>query len=180
MGDALRAIIAKLDETVYSFDNGCTGTVALAWRLDGKVYVQSANVGDSNGFLFSGEHETELTEEHKVKKEIPRLQRDGIAITEKATRLNGVAIARALGVGFLKDAKSGLIATPYVSQPVEASGATLIVCCDGIWDVFQSTAAGQIAKEFTTAQDAAKRLIDRAIKDPKCTDNLTAIVVFFK
>eukprot|EP01105_Mastigella_eilhardi_P012448 TRINITY_DN284_c1_g4_i1.p1 TRINITY_DN284_c1_g4~~TRINITY_DN284_c1_g4_i1.p1 ORF type:complete len:615 (-),score=198.96 TRINITY_DN284_c1_g4_i1:778-2403(-) len=120
-------------------DVGCTCTVVVVWSVNGKRYLQSANVGDSEAFLCRGGLAVALTEPHKVtmEKERRRIRDSKINMTAAQTRVNGVSVSRALGVHFVKDKQLGIIAEPYVSPVYELSAEdyAVVVCCDGVWDV---------------------------------------------
>jgi hypothetical protein len=95
--------------------------------------MQAANVGDSSAALGrvsvsdkSAHGAKYLTPEHKVrhKEERDRLNEAGAELPPEATRLYGLALSRALGDKFLKDQNVGLIAHPFVSEPIDVNGTT--------------------------------------------------------
>jgi protein phosphatase len=103
---------------------GATCTLMLTWRCPstGRLYVQTANVGDSNCALGrpggggGGGAAQFLTTEHKVtsERERERLARDhGVVLSKGSTRLYGLALARALGDSFLKREGAGLTVGAY-------------------------------------------------------------------
>merc|ERR1711991_173951 len=138
-------------------------------------------------FDASDESVVPLSAEHKVTApaERERLIQSGIALGENQSRLNGLSVARALGDHFAKEVKSGIIATPYVSDAVRVTaprGSFVVLASDGLWDVMSGDEAvrvvrglGQVANEVA----AAEKLIEMALAKPACLDNITVGVVYF-
>ena len=51
--DLLIDLFLKTDKELIEFETeGTTATVVLIWKINGKRYLQSANVGDSTPFLM--------------------------------------------------------------------------------------------------------------------------------
>lgn len=101
--------------------------------------------------------------------------------------LSGVSVARALGVGFLKEQNVGLSPKPSISVPTvigkrgdQKERACLIIASDGLWDVTTLDAIKEVCKESLCGEDAAKKLakglISRAVKFTECVDNVTTVV----
>ena len=122
-----------------------------------------------------------MTVDHRptLPSEIERLKAMGVELNPGQTRLNGLAVSRALGDHFPKSVECGIVATPDVSQPIALTSnhALLIVASDGVWDVISPQRAYEIASAEKDTTAAAKRLIKAAVGNNKCNDNVTAIVV---
>jgi serine/threonine protein phosphatase PrpC len=79
---------------------------------------------------------------------------------------------------------------PYVTHEPEIFGPfkfsnepetkydILILACDGLWDVVSDSKAVKIALGCSTAQEAAKKLKDKAY-NLRSRDNISVLVVFF-
>ena len=146
----LERVFLETDKIMGIEYEGCTATAVLVWKnpRTGGLTMQAANVGDSSAALGrvsvsdkSAHGAKYLTPEHKVrhKEERDRLNEAGAELPPEATRLYGLALSRALGDKFLKDQNVGLIAHPFVSEPIDVNGTTdnavLTIASDGIWDV---------------------------------------------
>lgn len=160
---------------------GCTCTAVLVWAYGGERYVQAANVGDSNVYLYRGHTAVMLSTEHKVTSaaERARIQAMGIEMTPGQTRINGVAVARALGTHFIKDERLGIVSTPSVSPAyrVQPDDRFLVIASDGLWDVISGQAACEMVRDLPDAAAMATRLLRHAVSCSKCVDNVTVVVV---
>ena len=79
----------------------------------------------------------QLTANHNPKEESERLRirSEGIEIRDDQTRLNGVAVSRALGDFFVKDMAVGMSAKPDVTEAIvldDSEHSYLIVASDGV------------------------------------------------
>jgi len=159
---------------------GATATVVFVWSDQGKRYLQAANVGDSAAYLRRGNQTVKLTYDHKVtdQGERERLLQMGNELSPTATRINGLAVSRALGDHFIKENNLGLIAEPYVSAPIELAeeDSLLIVASDGLWDVVKGDEAMQIVEGMDSAEDIASCLLQTATSSTLCADNVTVVV----
>jgi serine/threonine protein phosphatase PrpC len=77
-----------------------------------------------------------LTEDHRltIKSERDRIMAMGIKLENGQTRLNGLAVSRALGDHFPKETNCGLIAEPYISETIkiEPTDSHIIIASDGV------------------------------------------------
>jgi len=183
--DMLPAVFAAADaELIKHEDLGCTATMAFVWQHeDGTRYLQAANVGDSSIYLCRGGKAIMLAVEHKASSpaEHERVAAMGIDISPGATRINGVAVARAFGAHFIKSKNLGIISEPYVS-PVYELGTDdkfIIIASDGVWDIVSGQEACDLVKDDPGAAEMASHLVRYVISNRKCTDNVTAVVVCF-
>lgn len=160
---------------------GCTCTAVLVWACGGARYVQAANVGDSNAYLFRGDTALMLSTEHKVTSaaERARIQAMGVEMAPGQTRINGVAVARALGTHFIKDERLGIVATPSVSPAyrLQPDDHFVVIASDGLWDVISGQAACEMVRDLPDAAAMATRLLRYAVSCSKCVDNVTVVVV---
>lgn len=162
---------------------GCTATTVFIWQSGENRYLQCANVGDSTSFLKRGNSVVKLSKDHKPTDpdERIRIVTSGIELGENQTRVGGLAVSRALGDHFLKQMNQGVIGEPYICQPIQLTeeDTILIVASDGLWDVMTGEQAVEVCESITvgSAELMATTLIRTALDDPKCTDNITVIVV---
>eukprot|EP01120_Amphizonella_sp_Union-15-10_P005148 TRINITY_DN15893_c0_g1_i1.p1 TRINITY_DN15893_c0_g1~~TRINITY_DN15893_c0_g1_i1.p1 ORF type:complete len:450 (-),score=112.38 TRINITY_DN15893_c0_g1_i1:23-1372(-) len=176
--EAYRNADISLKEFEYE---GCTCTSIFVWKFKGKRYLQAANVGDSTAFLCSDGMAVQLTVDHRPTEpsEFLRLNSQGQKIISGQTRVNGLAVSRALGDHFPKQVESGITCDPFVSQVIEiqSKDSLFIIATDGLWDIITGQHACNILKEdHASAKEMAKKLTRTAIQSKKCTDNVTVIV----
>eukprot|EP00727_Mastigamoeba_balamuthi_P011452 m51a1_g693 putative protein phosphatase 2c (1016) ;mRNA; f:355518-358953 len=175
-------VFLSVDDQLKDYECiGCTCSAVLIWRSGDARYLQVGNVGDSNAFLVRGKKAMMLTEEHKVtsQTERKRLEQMGIPVTQGMTRINGIAVSRALGCRFVKDMKQGIVASPSVSECIKLGpeDELVIIASDGIWDVLSGQQAYEMAQKEATAQAMARRILTTATANHKCVDNVTVVVV---
>lgn len=154
---------------------GCTAVAALV--VNHTIYV--ANCGDTRAVLCSGGGKAErLTLDHKpsLPDEIKRIEELGGFV--RNGRVQGqLAVSRALG-----DANFAPFITPepYLRsvEYKEDEHTHLILACDGLWDVFPDSLAGQIVANQPEPSQAAAMLRDRAFASGS-TDNISVVVCSF-
>jgi len=106
----------------------------------------------------------------------------GIDIGPTQTRIAGITVSRAFGDHFTKIEKLGLVATPYVSNalPID-SGDTVILASDGLWDAMNGNVAfgviGSILSRGENITTSCQSLLQTALHDIKCTDNITIMII---
>ncbi|CAL9128962.1 unnamed protein product [Musa textilis] len=99
-------------------------------------------------------------------------------------RLQGrLEVSRAFGDRQFK--KVGVISSPDVhSFELTEREHFMILGCDGLWGVFGPSDAVDFVqkqlKETSSATTAARRLVREAIRERRCKDNCTAMVIMFK
>lgn len=168
----------KMKENEYE---GTTATAVLIWQVGKDRYIQAANVGDSRAYLCREKVVVPLTKDHKLAEEDERARMSncGLSVTDGQTRINGLAVTRALGDRFAKESNSGMIAVPYVSDAIklEKTDRFLILGSDGLWDIVSPNKAFEMCNNEKDLDAAAQQLITTAVQSVKCTDNVTAIVV---
>jgi serine/threonine protein phosphatase PrpC len=183
LSEVLKKTFLDTDKELMEFEyEGATCTVVFVYKTSsGRRYVQGANVGDSSATLIRKNKPILLTTDHHCNYpiEVKRLAALGIEVTEGQTRLNGLAVSRALGDHFPKSTDCGIVAEPSVSQVYELKGSdsSLILASDGLWDVISFQTANDIIKDLDSASEMSDALLKTATRSSKCTDNVTTVVV---
>ncbi|MCS7207463.1 MAG: protein phosphatase 2C domain-containing protein [Dehalococcoidia bacterium] len=152
-------------------------TAATLWVTPHGVW--HAHVGDSRIVRVAGGQVHRLTRDHRVRdpQEFARLQALGAQFWGPYVVLpdgRGLAVARALGdPAFARF----VIPTPEVGfLPPPHQETTLVVACDGLWDVVSDAEAGALAAGHADAHQAAHHLVEEALTR-NTTDNVTVLVV---
>ncbi|KAH3758535.1 protein phosphatase 2C [Pelomyxa schiedti] len=180
--DILTKCFSEVDQQLSDMEyEGCTCSVVIIWRYEGRRYLQAANVGDSSAFLCQGGVSVELTFDHKVTapEENERLVKTAKDFEPHQTRISGcVAVARALGTHFMKREGLGIISEPHISPPMclNSEHQFVIVASDGLWDVMSGQDVCDVLRGVTDAREMASTVISTALRHPKCTDNITVLV----
>jgi len=173
-------------------------TAVCVWVLGQMVVV--ANAGDAKAVLArststDGEGAVAdtksvlkaivLTREHKAifPQERLRIQKAGGSVGPNGRLQGRIEVSRALGDRHFK--KVGLIATPDVhSFELTKKDHFIILGCDGLWGVFGPSDAVEFVqkqlKETSSATLAVRRLVKEAVRERRCKDNCTAVLIVFK
>ncbi|XP_002974967.2 probable protein phosphatase 2C 27 [Selaginella moellendorffii] len=177
-------------QTDHAFAEAClldeqlqSGTTALTAFVIGRRLLV-ANVGDSRAVLSRRGKAVEMSRDHKPVVERTRIEALGGFVDDGY--LNGqLAVARALGDWHMTDLKVGgpLISEPELRQAIlTEEDEFLIIGCDGLWDVFTSQNAIDLArKELQQHNDpdlCSKQLVAEALRR-NTSDNLTVVTVCF-
>ncbi|XP_052179841.1 probable protein phosphatase 2C 8 isoform X2 [Diospyros lotus] len=172
-------------------------TAVCVWVLGQKVFV--ANIGDAkavvarsstadcsqnNSDAASSLKAIVLTREHKAiyPQERARIQKAGGSVNHG--RLQGrLEVSRAFGDRQFK--KVGVVAIPDIhSFDLTERDHFIILGCDGLWGVFGPSDAVEfvhkLLKEGLPVPAVSRRLVREAVRERRCTDNCTAIVIAFK
>ncbi|KAL5726604.1 protein-serine/threonine phosphatase [Ranunculus cassubicifolius] len=170
-------------------------TAVCIWVLGRTVFV--ANIGDAKAVLARSNASDEskcrledplkavvLTREHKAifPQERARIQKAGGSVTNG--RLEGrLEVSRAFGDRQFK--KVGVSATPDVhSFDITEREHFIILGCDGLWGVFGPGDAVEFVqsqlKEGLSVTAVSRRLVREAVRERRCKDNCTALVIVFK
>lgn len=150
-----------------------------------------ANTGDCRAVLSRKGKAFEMSTDHKPDccNELNRIKASG-GFIDDGGYLNGhLNVTRAIGdwhMEGLKDTngKGPLIADPELkSVKLTKDDEFLIIGCDGIWDVFRSQNAVDIARrklqEHNDPIACCKELVDEALRR-QSTDNLSVVIVCFQ
>jgi serine/threonine protein phosphatase PrpC len=181
LGEVVREVFSATDKDLLEFEyEGCTATGVVVWRSGEHRYLQCGNVGDSHAFLFRDGQALCLTENHNVKDpaERERMRAQGHQVNEGQTRINGLAVSRALGDHFVKQNDMGMIGEAYVHPVVrlEDTDTLLLVCSDGVWDVISGQEACELVQCEKNADAMAAKLLRYSVRSVGCNDNVTVQV----
>jgi len=177
--EALRVAFRKTHEALIAEAPQC-GTTATAILFIGECgYV--AHVGDSRAAIVAEDCAvTRLTEDHRPSNEAEAKAvraRGGFVISLGGPnlRVNGViAITRSLGDKSLMDA---LTCEPDVNEFTLPQKATLVLACDGLWDVVTDEEVGRSASDLAlNCKQVAEDLRDTAYKKGSF-DNISVIII---
>lgn len=189
--DAFEQAIINEDINMYKngdlhgdrFLGGSTGVMAL--RIDNDLYV--ANLGDSRGIVFDQDGNLILeTIDHKPNREIHAIMAaKGIV---RNNRVGGIlAVSRSFGdfrneLKLLNDVYLGVDA-PLSSMPdiyplelEDLQNPTLVLACDGLWDVFSSLEVIDYIRLSPHPITACHDLINEAINKRNSRDNVTVLI----
>ncbi|KAI5067595.1 hypothetical protein GOP47_0018123 [Adiantum capillus-veneris] len=181
-------------------------TAVCVWILGNTVFI--ANVGDARAVLArvantddKGEQKgncaieipaqgetlkgVTITREHKAifPLERARIEKAGGYVGENGRLLGRLEVSRAFGDRQFK--KVGVSAVPDVNSfEITEKERFIILGCDGLWGVFGPSDAVEFVnnqlKEGASVGIACRRLIREAIRERKCKDNCTAVLIVFK
>jgi len=155
--------LVRQDATTRGNDMG--STLTLAFILDHHVFV--ANVGDSRTYLWRGGVLQQITEDHSA---VFQLFRVGtISEEEIYTHPRRNEITRNMGFR--------LTVQPDFYQRDLLPGDTLLLCCDGLWEMLHNDG---IADVFLTSYGDPQQICDELIRRANLAggdDNISAIVV---
>ncbi|XP_020218085.1 probable protein phosphatase 2C 8 isoform X1 [Cajanus cajan] len=171
-------------------------TAVCVWVLGSKVFV--ANIGDAKAVLArstdgSRNHSDGvqvlkaivLTREHKpiFPLERARIQKSGGFVSQDGRLQGRLEVSRAFGDRQFK--KVGVVATPDLySFDLSDREHFIILGCDGLWGVFGPSDAvdfvQKLLNEGLPVTTVSRRLVKEAVRERRCKDNCTAIVIVFK
>ncbi|CAK8534212.1 unnamed protein product [Lathyrus sativus] len=173
-------------------------TAVCVWVLGQKVFV--ANVGDAKAVLARsvvsvGSQDNSdkvhalkaivLTREHKpiFPQERSRIQKAGGVVSSNGRLQGRLEVSRAFGDRQFK--KVGLVATPDIhSFDLTDRDHFIILGCDGLWGVFGPSDAvdfvQKLLNEGLSVTVVSRRLIREAVRERRCKDNCTAVIIVFK
>ncbi|XP_006660530.1 probable protein phosphatase 2C 67 [Oryza brachyantha] len=163
-------------------------TVFVANAGDAKAVLARSTSTDGNAVVDDTKNQLRsivLTREHKAifPQERARIQKTGGSVGPNGRLQGRIEVSRALGDRQFK--KVGLIATPDVhSFELTKKDQFIILGCDGLWGVFGPGDAVEFVqnqlKETSSATLAVRRLVKEAVRERRCKDNCTAVLIVFK
>lgn len=173
-------------------------TAVCVWVLGETVFV--ANIGDAkavvarsctvDGLQNQSDGESQLkaivlTREHKAiyPQERARIQKAGGTVSTNGRLQGRLEVSRAFGDRQFK--KVGVVATPDIhSFDLTNREHFIILGCDGLWGVFGPSDAvdfvHKLLKEGLPVTTVSRRLVKEAVRERRCKDNCTAIVIVFR
>lgn len=164
-------------------------TAVCLWILGQTVFV--ANIGDAKAVVARSTNDRVsalkaivLTREHKAiyPQERLRIQKAGGSVTSNGRIQGRLEVSRAFGDRQFK--KVGVVSTPDVhSFDLTDREHFIILGCDGLWGVFGPSDAVQfvqkLLKEGLPVASVSRHLVREAVRERRCKDNCTAIVIVF-
>lgn len=176
--DLKESIISSIkelnEEAVIKWRSSGT-TAAIAIIINNKLYT--ANVGDTRILLIQNGTAKRLSYDHKIsdpEEQKAICDRGGVIFQD---RVNGVlALSRAIGDGNIADYIS---CEPYISEVDFDDSCSLIIACDGVWDVMDDQEAADMLCQSPDAASAARAIKDAAIQKGT-SDNVTVLCVTLK
>ena len=139
-------------------------TVVAALLVGSQAHI--ANVGDSRAYLIARDMITQITKDHSLVQEL--VARGAIAEAEMRTHPHRNYILRNVG-----DKPKVLVDLYQVEM---APGQSLLLCCDGLWEMVLDEQIRDIVNRHSNPQDACRELIQVANKNGG-DDNITCILV---
>ncbi|OLY80159.1 Protein phosphatase 2C-like protein [Smittium mucronatum] len=179
----LNDTFVEVDYTLANTDigrSGCTAVVVFirpSISQDQMYDMYVANVGDARCIYIDGLDATRLTYDHKGsdQNEANRIISAGGYVFDD--RVNGVlAVTRSLGDVSMKQF---VIGNPYISHSIiHQDSGSVIIACDGLWDVCSDQKAAEIIGQSPDTQTASNSLLEYAL-DNLSTDNISVMVIYF-
>jgi serine/threonine protein phosphatase PrpC len=141
------------------------GSTVVAALLVGS-HAHIANVGDSRAYLIARDKITKLTKDHSLVQAL--VDRGTIAEAEVRTHPQRNYILRNVGD------KPQLQADLY--EAALEPGQSLLLCCDGLWEMVLDEQIRNIVNQHANPQDACRELI-RVANQKGGDDNITCVIV---
>ncbi|MBM3128797.1 MAG: Stp1/IreP family PP2C-type Ser/Thr phosphatase [Chloroflexi bacterium] len=141
------------------------GSTIVAALLVGTV-AHLANVGDSRAYLIARDQITKLTKDHSLVQALA----DGGAISEEDARTHPQRNYILRNVG-----DKPQIAVDMYRVQIEP-GQSLLLCCDGLWEMIRDEQIRAIVNRHSNPQDACRELIQIANENGG-DDNITCVLV---
>ncbi|TYI53465.1 hypothetical protein E1A91_D11G005900v1 [Gossypium mustelinum] len=166
-------------------------TAVCVWVIEKMVFI--ANIGDAKAVVARSIDGSDkgsalkaivLTREHKAiyPQERARIQKAGGTVGSNGRLQGRLEVSRAFGDRQFK--KVGVVATPDIhSFDLTDREHFIILGCDGLWGVFGPSDAVEfvhkLLKEGLPVTAVGRRLVREAVRERRCKDNCTAIVIVF-
>ncbi|KAK8710484.1 hypothetical protein V6N13_145805 [Hibiscus sabdariffa] len=166
-------------------------TAVCVWVIEKTVFV--ANIGDAKAVVARSADGSDnsplkaivLTRDHKAiyPQERARIQKAGGTVSSNGRLQGRLEVSRAFGDRQFK--KVGVVATPEIhSFDLTDREHFIILGCDGLWGVFGPSDAVEfvqkLLKEGFPVTAVSRRLVREAVRERRCKDNCTAIVIVFR
>ncbi|KAK8587179.1 hypothetical protein V6N13_086183 [Hibiscus sabdariffa] len=167
-------------------------TAVCVWVIEKTVFV--ANIGDAKAVVARSADGSDngsplkaivLTRDHKAiyPQERARIQKAGGTVSSNGRLQGRLEVSRAFGDRQFK--KVGVVATPEIhSFDLTDREHFIILGCDGLWGVFGPSDAVEfvqkLLKEGLPVTVVSRRLVREAVRERRCKDNCTAIVIVFR
>ena len=189
LGQTVHNSFYIVDNVAFHMNLPHVGSTAVFCLLTGDA-IWFANAGDSMTMVgLTDGSSMMMSEEHKVEKEVQRIQSEGGLVTyfDGVARVNGnLNVSRAIGDHNLKkwvncnpcirSISSGLDKIKYI-----------LLASDGVWDVFNDKDLNNIVMQHTSQSGDKKEIIDNMLiniislaQARGSTDNITVTYVQLK
>ncbi len=139
-------------------------TVVAALLVGSHAYI--ANVGDSRAYLIARDQITKLTKDHSLVQALA--DRGTIAEADIRTHPQRNIILR--NVGDKPQLQVDLF------EAILEPGQSLLLCCDGLWEMVLEDQIREIVNQHANPQDACRELI-RVANENGGDDNITCVIV---
>ena len=156
-----------------------SGTTAVDFFIrNGWIYT--ANVGDAEAILLTGDSYMQLTTLHRL--DNPE-ERKGVLLAGATIEYpyvvrgyQGLMPTRSIGDAYFRDI--GVISTPAVHEhQIGEKDFYLIAATDGLWDLMEKTEVAGFAYRFPAPEDLVDALKHEVLVSRTGSDNLTVIAV---
>ncbi|HEX9037967.1 MAG TPA: protein phosphatase 2C domain-containing protein [Ktedonobacterales bacterium] len=144
---------------------GLGATVTAAFVVDGQAFI--ANVGDSRTYLVRDGKIERVTRDHSLVERLVEMEQ--ITPDEVYDHPSRNLIYRSLGAGHSD------VDVDIFHEPLQA-GDTLLLCCDGLWEMIRDPELLRIITETEDVEKASALLITTANENGG-EDNITAVLV---
>ncbi|OHT01018.1 hypothetical protein TRFO_07686 [Tritrichomonas foetus] len=154
--------------------DGCTGIISLI--INDICYV--AGIGDSRVILIRNNEVRRITKDEKPldESEYRRLQEIGIGVSSDGRVQRKLSVGRSFGDFWCTQE---LFLVPIVTSfHITENDLSLILACDGLWDVSKDEEVAKIYRSSKSAQDGATFLKNFAIANGS-QDNISILTVDF-
>jgi protein phosphatase len=139
-------------------------TVVTALLVGNHAHI--ANVGDSRAYLITSDRIVKLTKDHSLVQALV----DRGAIAEADVRAHPQRNYILRNVGDKPDIQVDLF------QAMLEPGQSLLLCCDGLWEMVHDEQIHAVVNQYPNPQDACRELV-RIANENGGDDNITCIVV---
>ena len=144
---------------------GLGATVTAAFIVDGQAFI--ANVGDSRTYLVRDGKIERVTRDHSLVERL--VEMDQITPDEVYDHPSRNLIYRSLGAGHAE------VDVDIFHEKLKP-GDSLLLCCDGLWEMIRDPELLRIISETEDVEKAAEALIATA-NEHGGEDNITAVLV---
>lgn len=160
----LIAAVIQTNQVVQEQVPGGGTTLTTTLIMGNTAYL--AHIGDTRAYVFKDDTLRQITKDHSL---ASRLEEMGQSAPEEIAKAQSV-LYRAIGQTDLS--KSDV--DSYVQHL--PSGASLLVCTDGLWGLINNETIMEILVAASTPQQACEQLVDAANQSGG-RDNVTVVIV---
>lgn len=162
--EVLASAVKNANIMVQATVPGGGTTLTLALVMGNTAYI--GHIGDTRAYVFKQGELKQITQDHSLAQ---RLAETGEATTAEIERVQNI-LYKAIGQTELNEQD---IDTHVQHLP---SGATLLLCSDGLWGLVKKDTIWEILSSAATPQQACEKLIKSANANGG-RDNITAVII---